>query len=148
MAAAGPDVADRTDSSCLAGDVAIVGQSEQSHRQAFSPPELRRAGNWRGGLLMVDEAFVDSCLRRQPRPRPATATIVLRSFGKTYGLAGVRLGFAIGETPSSLGFAAKSDPGPCRARPSKSAVLHCLMMRGCTRRGNASTKSCSGSIAS
>ncbi len=50
-----------------------------------------------GGMLVVDEAFCDftpeaSLVRALP-----PATIVLRSFGKTYGLAGVRLGFAIGE---------------------------------------------------
>lgn len=47
-------------------------------------------------LLVVDEAFIDllpseaSLAGRLP-PR----TVVLRSFGKTYGLAGLRLGFAI-----------------------------------------------------
>jgi cobalamin biosynthetic protein CobC len=50
----------------------------------------------RGGLLVVDEAFADfvpteaSVARNLP-----PATIVLRSFGKAYGLAGIRLGFAI-----------------------------------------------------
>jgi cobalamin biosynthesis protein CobC len=50
-----------------------------------------------GGLLLVDEAFADlengglSLVGSPPHP----AAIVLRSFGKTYGLAGVRLGFAI-----------------------------------------------------
>ena len=43
--------------------------------------------------LIVDEAFIDF------HPRAAslagTEAIVLRSFGKTYGLAGLRLGFAI-----------------------------------------------------
>jgi cobalamin biosynthetic protein CobC len=51
----------------------------------------------RGGLLIVDEAFMD--------PLPVTHSVarllsmdsilVLRSFGKMYGLAGIRLGFAI-----------------------------------------------------
>ncbi len=51
----------------------------------------------RGGLLVVDEAFadlepeVDSAATLLPHP----AIIVLRSFGKTYGLAGLRLGFAL-----------------------------------------------------
>jgi len=50
----------------------------------------------RGGLLVVDEAFADftpeaSIVRDLP-----PGTVVLRSFGKTYGLAGLRLGFAIG----------------------------------------------------
>jgi cobalamin biosynthetic protein CobC len=50
-----------------------------------------------GGLLVVDEAFADlednglSLAGALPHP----AVIVLRSFGKTYGLAGVRLGFAL-----------------------------------------------------
>jgi cobalamin biosynthesis protein CobC len=54
----------------------------------------------RGSLLIVDEAFIDvmdpaaSLVPELPR-----ATIVLRSFGKTYGLAGLRLGFAIAEPP-------------------------------------------------
>jgi cobalamin biosynthetic protein CobC len=55
--------------------------------------ELRR----RGGLLMVDEAFMDV------GPDGASLgadvmrgnIVVLRSFGKFFGLAGVRLGFAI-----------------------------------------------------
>ena len=45
-------------------------------------------------LLVVDEAFADfdaESLATDPPPH----TIVLRSFGKTYGLAGARLGFAI-----------------------------------------------------
>jgi cobalamin biosynthetic protein CobC len=50
----------------------------------------------RDGLLIVDEAFVDlypadASLAADLPP----ATIVLRSFGKVYGLGGVRLGFAI-----------------------------------------------------
>lgn len=52
----------------------------------------------RGGRLIVDEAFMDfegqthslaPCL-------PTDGAIILRSFGKTYGLAGLRLGFALG----------------------------------------------------
>ncbi|CAL78627.1 Putative threonine-phosphate decarboxylase [Bradyrhizobium sp. ORS 278] len=51
----------------------------------------------RDGLLVVDEAFADlypheASLAADLPP----ATIVLRSFGKVYGLAGIRLGFAIG----------------------------------------------------
>ncbi|HET9147509.1 MAG TPA: aminotransferase class I/II-fold pyridoxal phosphate-dependent enzyme, partial [Acetobacteraceae bacterium] len=51
----------------------------------------------RGGLLVVDEAFADlapdgtSLAPALPHP----ALIVLRSFGKTYGMAGLRLGFAL-----------------------------------------------------
>jgi len=57
----------------------------------------------RGGLLVVDEAFADlepvESLGGHLRP----GLVVLRSFGKTYGLAGLRLGFALAEP----GFAAR-----------------------------------------
>jgi cobalamin biosynthesis protein CobC len=54
----------------------------------------------RGGRLIVDEAFIDVFGRYSsliPRLPPAGA-IVLRSFGKAYGLAGLRLGFAAGSS--------------------------------------------------
>lgn len=50
----------------------------------------------RGGLLVVDEAFADFTPETSIVPDLPVGTIVLRSFGKTYGLAGLRLGFAIG----------------------------------------------------
>jgi cobalamin biosynthetic protein CobC len=50
----------------------------------------------RHGMLVVDEAFADldgdSLI---PALADAGNAIVLRSFGKTYGLAGIRLGFAV-----------------------------------------------------
>jgi cobalamin biosynthetic protein CobC len=51
----------------------------------------------RGGILIVDEAFMDIDDRGQSLipSLPASRAIVLRSFGKIYGLAGVRLGFAV-----------------------------------------------------
>src|SRR5579872_4490284 len=50
----------------------------------------------RNGLLIVDEAFMDFAPPGYSvASSPLDATVVLRSFGKTYGLAGVRLGFAI-----------------------------------------------------
>lgn len=47
----------------------------------------------RGGQLIVDEAFADATPGASLLPHPSA--IVLRSFGKFYGLAGVRLGFII-----------------------------------------------------
>jgi cobalamin biosynthetic protein CobC len=50
----------------------------------------------RGGLLIVDEAFMDVMPAGYSlAPQLPDGAVVLRSFGKTYGLAGVRLGFAI-----------------------------------------------------
>jgi cobalamin biosynthesis protein CobC len=50
----------------------------------------------RGGLLIVDEAFADFDSEESLAPMlPASGAVVLRSFGKAYGLAGLRLGFAL-----------------------------------------------------
>ncbi|WP_116131260.1 threonine-phosphate decarboxylase CobD [Tropicimonas sp. IMCC34043] len=52
----------------------------------------------RSGLLILDESFCDTCpeasLLRAAADRPDT--LVLKSFGKFWGLAGLRLGFVIG----------------------------------------------------
>src|SRR4029450_4442762 len=68
----------------------------------------------RGGWLVVDEAFADadpaiSAVALCP-DRPV---VILRSFGKFYGLAGLRLGFAIG-APDMIGRIARAlGPWPC-----------------------------------
>ena len=66
----------------------------------------------RGGLLVVDEAFMDM------RPVEASlagavdrgGVVVLRSFGKFYGLAGLRLGFAVAAAPIAARLAAMLGP--------------------------------------
>lgn len=50
----------------------------------------------KANLLVVDEAFIDFLPAKASLASALQSnTVVLRSFGKTYGLAGVRLGFAI-----------------------------------------------------
>ena len=50
----------------------------------------------RGGLLIVDEAFADFEGESESlAPVLPAGAVVLRSFGKSFGLAGLRLGFAI-----------------------------------------------------
>jgi cobalamin biosynthetic protein CobC len=57
--------------------------------KTFAPPKR---------LLVVDEAFVDFLPPEASlAPTLPPRTVVLRSFGKAYGLAGLRLGFAIAE---------------------------------------------------
>ncbi len=52
----------------------------------------------RGGLLVVDEAFMDSTPEQSLLPYcPLPGLVVLRSLGKFFGLAGLRLGFVIAE---------------------------------------------------
>lgn len=51
----------------------------------------------RSGWLLVDEAFVDATPENSLTPHcPLPGLMVLRSLGKFFGLAGVRLGFLIG----------------------------------------------------
>ncbi|VVO62834.1 Histidinol-phosphate aminotransferase [Pseudomonas fluorescens] len=52
----------------------------------------------RGGWLVVDEAFMDNTPQLSLAPfAHQVGLIVLRSFGKFFGLAGVRLGFVLAE---------------------------------------------------
>ncbi|WP_407522165.1 threonine-phosphate decarboxylase CobD [Methylobacterium oryzisoli] len=53
----------------------------------------------RGGLLVVDEAFADLEPVESLCAAVPDGAVVLRSFGKTYGLAGLRLGFAVAQAP-------------------------------------------------
>jgi len=59
--------------------------------------ELAGALAARGGLLVIDEAFADFLPEASLLPILPDSALVLRSFGKAYGLAGLRLGFAVGE---------------------------------------------------
>lgn len=75
-------------------DVVIVVNPNNPTGLLLPPATLRRTN----GLLVVDEAFVDLLPPDASlAPDLPDNTIVLRSFGKVYGLAGVRLGFAIAE---------------------------------------------------
>jgi cobalamin biosynthesis protein CobC len=56
----------------------------------------------RGGWLVVDEAFMDSTPQHSLASQSGQAGLwVLRSLGKFFGLAGLRVGFLLGE-PSAL----------------------------------------------
>jgi cobalamin biosynthetic protein CobC len=68
----------------------------------------------RGGWLVIDEAFADV----EPEIGAAELCvdlpgIVLRSFGKFYGLAGLRLGFAIAHPDIAKRIALALGPWPC-----------------------------------
>ncbi|MDP3846748.1 MAG: threonine-phosphate decarboxylase CobD [Pseudomonas sp.] len=82
-------------------DVLLLVNPNNPTGRVFAPEQLL---DWherlaaRGGWLVVDEAFIDAT------PELSLAAysqlpglIVLRSFGKFYGLAGVRLGFVLAE---------------------------------------------------
>lgn len=99
--AAGAQVDVVSEIEALAGaDVAVVVNPNNPDGRLVSADrlaQLARALGSRGGGLIVDEAFIDvyppaaSLASRLPDK----GVVLLRSFGKTYGLAGLRLGFAI-----------------------------------------------------
>lgn len=68
----------------------------------------------RGGWLVIDEAFADADPAISAVAMCADLPVViLRSFGKFYGLAGLRLGFAIGTPDIISRIAAALGPWPC-----------------------------------
>ncbi|MCX7314163.1 MAG: threonine-phosphate decarboxylase CobD [Alphaproteobacteria bacterium] len=99
-ALAGHDVTSVNDPDALARtDLAVV--VNPNNPDGVTVPRdvlLRIAGEMqkRGGLLVVDEAFADVTPGQSLASDVGHGNIVvLRSFGKFYGLAGLRLGFAI-----------------------------------------------------
>jgi len=82
-------------------DVLVLANPNNPTGERFEPSRLL---DWharlarRGGCLLVDEAFMDctpeySLAAHSQRP----GLVVLRSFGKFFGLAGIRLGFVLAE---------------------------------------------------
>ena len=81
-----------------AADVAVVVNPNNPDGRVVAPDDLAalaRAMAPRGGALIVDEAFCDFSPELSVAPLAGGNLIVLRSFGKTYGLPGLRLGFAL-----------------------------------------------------
>ena len=119
-----------------AGRVAIPGPTYNEHARAFAAAGWRvtdggAAGamvavhpnnpdgrTWRESdlaapLTVIDESFCDatpdaSLIALAARP----GTLVLKSFGKFWGLAGLRLGFAIGDPALAARLAALQGPWP------------------------------------
>jgi cobalamin biosynthesis protein CobC len=94
--AAGAEIVPVTSLSDFDGcDVGVVVNPNNPDGRLLSPDELRQAAT-QVGTLIVDEAFMDVI---QPSASLAPAlpanAVLLRSVGKAYGLAGLRLGFAI-----------------------------------------------------
>jgi cobalamin biosynthetic protein CobC len=97
------------------GDAAVAVLVDPNNPDGRSHPlserlALAEAMARRGGLLVVDEAFCDLEPVESLCPHPGPGLVVLRSFGKTYGLAGLRLGFAVAEPGIAARIAAALGP--------------------------------------
>lgn len=66
----------------------------------------------RVGRLIVDESFADPMPEQSLAAKASGRLIVLRSFGKFYGLAGLRLGFLIADSATIDTVSALSGPWP------------------------------------
>lgn len=96
----------------VGADLAVIVSPNNPDGRSFQPEALRDLAQ-RVGLLVVDESFGDA------RPAQSVArfilpqnVLVLRSFGKFYGLAGLRLGFALGRGALIDQLAAMAGPWP------------------------------------
>lgn len=73
--------------------------------------DLLRQGQPSGGTLIVDEAFADTVPQDSMTDMAgAPGLVVMRSFGKFFGLAGLRLGFAIGCADDMRALASRLGP--------------------------------------
>lgn len=97
-----------------AADVLVVVNPNNPDGRVLPPETLlalaeRQAS--RGGWLVVDEAFADMTPVVSVAPRAgAPGLVVLRSFGKFFGLAGLRLGIALAEPALAEGLRAAIGP--------------------------------------
>lgn len=113
LSTAGWEVGEVRALDALAGaNLAIVVSPNNPDGCRYSPKDLL-ALLPRVGHLVIDESFVDavpelSLASEAGRP----GLLILRSFGKFYGLAGLRLGFAIGHAADIGKLAAASGPWP------------------------------------
>lgn len=96
-------------------DLAVVVNPNNPDGRVISRAALRllaRHMETKGGLLVVDEAFMDVGPPVEGVARDVTAggLVVLRSFGKFFGLAGVRLGFAIAHEATAARLSSQLGP--------------------------------------
>ncbi|TQF42391.1 alpha-ribazole phosphatase [Bradyrhizobium sp. UNPF46] len=113
LSAAGWEVQEVGELGALEGaDLAIIVNPNNPDGRCHSPKDLL-ALLPRVGRFVIDESFADtvpqlSLASEADRP----GLLVLRSFGKFYGLAGLRLGFAIGHAADIDRLDAMSGPWP------------------------------------
>jgi cobalamin biosynthetic protein CobC len=93
--------ADRIGEVAARGGTILLANPNNPDGRLIAPEALlavARTLSERGGMLIVDEAFADALAGASVLPLLGAddPVVVLRSFGKFYGLAGVRLGFVGG----------------------------------------------------
>ncbi len=97
----------------LAGaDLAVLVNPNNPDGRSYAPADLL-ALRRKVGTLIVDESFADPVPELSLAPQTGEPGLwVLRSFGKFYGLAGLRLGFALGAEAEATALADLAGPWP------------------------------------
>lgn len=113
LSTAGWDVTETSDLEALEGaDLAAVGNPNNPDGRRHDPDQLL-ALLPRVGRLVVDESFADAVPDLSLAPKAGRpGLLILRSFGKFYGLAGLRLGFVIAGESEIAALAAMAGPWP------------------------------------
>lgn len=101
LAAATPIGLAEVDAAAGQGGTLVLANPNNPDGRILAPERLialTRRLRERGGLVIVDEAFadMDPAISVLPHLSADDPVLVFRSFGKFFGLAGVRLGFACG----------------------------------------------------
>ncbi len=93
-------------------DLAVVVNPNNPDGQSHAPTTIMQLAG-KVGRLVVDESFADPVPSLSIAPMAGQAQMfVLRSFGKFYGLAGVRLGFVLGAPSEIAKLAEMAGPWP------------------------------------
>ncbi|MFT4109868.1 MAG: Rv2231c family pyridoxal phosphate-dependent protein CobC [Propionicimonas sp.] len=102
-------------------DALFVGNPTNPTGWLHRREELLDAG--RGRLLVVDEAFMDATDESQSLIAPAMPDrLVLRSLSKTWGLAGLRVGYVVGD-PALIARLAQAQPAWPVSTPAAAAMV-------------------------
>lgn len=109
LRAAGWQVDEVTGPDALRGDLAVVVNPNNPDGRSFTPAEIAGIAA-RVGHLVVDESFADARPDLSVAAHGVENVTVLRSFGKFWGLAGLRLGFAIGAPEPLARMAERAGP--------------------------------------
>ena len=99
--------ADSLESAAESNDVIVLANPNNPDGRLIPPGRLRtvaRALASRDGTLVVDEAYADVAPENSLCSEAGDNLIIFRSFGKFFGLAGVRLGFVITSTSYAMSF--------------------------------------------
>jgi cobalamin biosynthesis protein CobC len=130
LSAAGWDVTETSDLDALAGsDLAILASPNNPDGKRYEPGRLLGLLP-RVGRLVVDESFADAVpnLSLASKAGPS-GLLILRSFGKFFGLAGLRLGFVIGSAVDIAALSAMAGPWPVSG-PAIAIGARALLDRG------------------